>query len=468
MEEPSRRRFLSGSLATVAGLSYGLRGGTVAGRPQTTQSPLDDGVESVFDLVPAGSAVDRGYQVVALADVSGVETTEALTYQSRQVIGSVDGLEPDAVSHVLTVRSDSSGLLGGVVGSFEGVDPGERVGTDGDWRVADTGRRAVASTDGRLAFARGERESRVEAVETAVTAARGETDTLLDTTEYATEAFERFGDKRLAFLLRDTEGSTIPLSEPVEAVAAGFTQDPNEFEGRVENEYLLFAARRLDDATAERVVRRLDPGRVVDLALSRDDGTVHAVAVSTKPPRRDREAAPDARIEATREDGSVSLVHAGDEPVSAGKLHLWVDGERPPGQPADEFDTLTEGDSITVETDTLATVTLRWLDESKNVYYDYVQRLFGGDAFETAYDVDEERLRLRYTGERPADPAKLTLRHRGGDGGRTPAGFDGDELTAGDTATVEAVAIGDRVRLSLDVPSRGIRCWSRPYRSGVR
>ena len=461
MEEPSRRTFLSGSFATIAGLTYGLRPSAAdrsrAVRVDPADLPEDAAadLDGVFDLVPAGSAVDREHQVVALADVSGVETTEELTYQTGQVVDSVDGLEADAVSHVVSARTDPPGLLGAAAGSFEDLDPGERVGTDGDWRVGDTGEVAVASTDGRLAFASGDRESRVGAVEAAVAAARGETDTLLDTADHAAEAFGRFGDKRLAFLLRNVDGGFVPLSGAVEAVAAGFGQDPNDFEGRVENEYLLFTARRLDDATAERVVRQLDPGRVVDLKLGREDGVVHAAVVSTEPPRHDREAAPGARIEATREDGSVSFAHAGGEPVPAEELDLWVDGERPSTQPADEVDRFTDGDSFTVETDTLATVTLRWFDEEENVYYDYVQRLFGGDAFETAYDVDAERLRVTYTGERPADPAKLTVRHRGEDGSRTPAAEFGDgELTAGDTATVEGVGMGDRVTVSLDVPPR--------------
>lgn len=461
MEEPSRRTFLSGSFATIAGLTYGLRDST-ARRSRAAQIDSDDrpedavaDLDGVFDAVPAGSAVDREYQAVALADVSGVETTEEFTYQTRQVVDSVDGLEADAVSRVVSARTDPPGLLGAAVGSFEDLNPGERVGEDGDWRVADTGEVAVASTDGRLAFASGDRETRVGAVEAAVAAARGEAEALLDTADHAAEAFGRFGDKRLAFLLRNVDGGAVALSGAVEAVAAGFGQDPNDFEGRVENEYLLFTARRLDDATAERVVRQLDPGRVVDLELGREDGVVHAAVVSTEPPRHDREAAPDARIEATREDGSVSFAHAGGEPVPAEELDLWVDGERAPTQPADEVDRFTDGDSFAVETDTLATVTLRWFDDEENVYYDYVQRLFGGDAFETAYDVDAERLRVTYTGERPADPAKLTVRHRGEDGNRTPAeGFGSGELTAGDTATVEGVGMGDRVTVSLDVPPR--------------
>lgn len=465
MEEPSRRSFLSGSLATIAGLTYGLRDGAVAGRPP--RAGVDPGtlpgknaldLDGVFDLVPAGSAVDREYQVVLLADVSDVDTAEELTYQTREVVESVDGLETAAVTRVVSARTDPPGLLGGAVGSFEGLDPGERVGSDGDWRVADTGEFAVASTDGQLAFAGGDSEGRVTAVETAVTAARGETDTLLDTTAHAAEAFGRLADNRLAFLLRSVDGGILQLAEAVEAVGAGFSQDPNEFEGEVDNEYLLFTSRRLDDERAGRVVRQLDPGRVVDLELSREEGLIHATVVSTQPPSRDSEAAPDARIQATRADGSglLSFEHVGGEPVPAGKLELWVDGERPSTQPSDEVETFADGDSFAVEVDTLATVTLRWFDEEQNVYHDYVRRLLGEDAFETEYDVDGERLQLTYTGDRAADPSKLTLRHRGEDGDQPPdEGFgDTGELTPGDVVTVEGVEMGDRVTVSLDVPAR--------------
>ncbi|WP_340101836.1 hypothetical protein [Salinibaculum salinum] len=454
MEEPSRRSFLSGSLATIAGISgYGLQDDVVVNAVSTNRE-LTESVESVFKLVPAEAAIDGEYRTVLLADATEVESTDELTYQTRAIIEEIDALEASNVDHVVSARGSESGLFGGAVGSFDAPKPGEKHKRDGEWRIADTGEFAVASNSGQLAFAGGAEDNRVAGVEAAVDVAQDEAESVLDTTEYAATAFDRLGESRLVYLLLATDDGWLPMADNIAAVAAGFEQQPNEIEGTTENEYLLFVDGSLDKASAEQAVRELEPAQVVKLELSRTNGVVHATVVAKQPPERDREAAPTARIQAMRDGSAISFEHTGGEPVAASELELWIDGERV-SEPIDG-QRLASGDSFAVEADALATVTLRWLDEEQNVYYDYVQRLFGEDAFETEYDVENGQLTLTYTGDQPADPEKLAFRHRSdAASGSEPTEFDDtDELTSGESTTVAGVEMGDRVTVSLDVPAR--------------
>lgn len=457
MNEPSRRSFLSGSLVTIAGLAGYNVHETAAARQTAPTAALDDDVRTAFDLVPTESAVDADYRTIVLADVTEATATEDLTYQTRSVVDGIDALEAADVSHIALARAAESGQFGSAVGSFDQLETGETLETDGDWRLAETGTVALASADSQIAFARGDRDTRQAAVESAVAAARDETDSVIDASDRTTDAFDRLGSKRLVIFLPTGDEAPAPVPETVDALAAGFQQPPTNIDGTVENEYLLYGTENLKTDRVRRVVRRLEPVQVADLTLDRQDGVVHATVQAEEPPERDRDAAPDARLETERTETGLSVTHEEGESIPAEDLEVWVDGTRAATQPADEFEVFGSGDTLTVETDSLATVTVRWFDENEDVYYEYVQRLLGADAFETAYGVEANRLTITYTGDRPADPSKVTLRHASDTGSESTTDSFADvsgELTAGDSVTVPDVTTGDRISLRLDVPAR--------------
>ncbi|TYL37163.1 hypothetical protein CV102_18765 [Natronococcus pandeyae] len=471
MKFPSRRSFLASSAVTAAGLA-GISSGSSA-KQVSTDFDLADGAESALGLVPAESAADGNYPMVILADVGEDEHDHG--YEVREVLRSVDDLEADDVSHVAVARvAKPRGQIGVAVGSFDRPDPGEETGEQGDWRLAEANDRSYATAEDRVAVASGEESADLTTAVVDVDA--GDTEAFLDVREDADTAVELLSDQPLVYFAADVEGMGFPGIDPdtLDAFAAGFAQAPNTIEGTVENRYVLFPATGVDfdDETVEEIVTELEPGVLAEMDVDRQNDIVHATVVAEEPPERDREAAPDAQIDAEvdHDEGVVTFRHCEGEPIDADELELWHDGERSDDAAIAEFDVFEAGDELVVATDPLATVTLRWFDEDENAFYTYATFLVGQNAFEVDYDFDAERLEIEYVGERTADPEKLTLQSRSDRDVKTLDGFAGeyDALSAGDATTVDGVGVGDRVSLELDVPNEPRRSPSRLVSYRVR
>ncbi|MFC4437710.1 MULTISPECIES: hypothetical protein [Natrialbaceae] len=470
MKRPSRRSFLTGSTVTAAGLA-GISGGSYAKHLASLDADFPDDAEDALALIPAESVANGDYRMVILADI---EDEDEYGYEVREVLRSFDDLDADDVSRVATARvADPPGQIGVAAGSFDRPDPGEETGEQDDWRLAEANDRAYATAEDRAAVAHGEESADLTAA--AVDVAAGDTEAFLDVRGDAAAAFELLADRPLVYFAPDVEEAGFPGIDPdtLDAFAAGFTDAPNVIEGTVENRYVLFPAAGidLDDETVVEIVTELEPGVAAEIDVDRENDIIHTTVVAEEPPERDREAAPDARIvaEVDHDEGVVVFRHREGEPIDADELELWHDGELSDG-PAGEFDVFEEGDELTVATDPLATVTLRWFDEDENAFYTYATFLVGRDAFEVDYDFDAERLEIEYVGDRKADPEKLTLQYRSDRDVERLDGFadEYDALTAGDAVTAEGVGVGDRVSLELDVPNEPRRSPTRLVSHRVR
>ncbi|WP_440769300.1 hypothetical protein [Natronorubrum sp. DTA28] len=459
MKRPSRRGFLAGSAVTAVGFAC-MTGGSYAQQLERLDIDVPDGASSALALVPSESAADTDFRMVILADVTDVDDEDEYGYEVRDVLRSFDDLEVGDVSHVAAGHSmDPYGRLGVAAGSFDQPTPGEVTDEEDDWRLAEASNRAYATADDRAAVAHGEEAATLR--NATVDVAAGDAESFLAGRENAATAFELLADKSLVYFAPSVEqmGFTGIGSETLDAFAAGFAADPNLIEGAVENRYVLFPAADadLDDEAVEEIVTELETGIVVEIDIDREDDLVRATVVAEAPPERDREAAPDAQIvaEVDHDEGVVSFRHRGGEAIDTDDLELWHDGELSDDGPADAFDVFEEGDELTVATDPLATVTLRWFDEDANAFYTYASYLVGRDSFEVDHEFDDERLALEYVGEREADPSKLTLQSYSGVDVETLDGFadEYDTLTAGDAITVDGVGVDDRVTLELDVPN---------------
>ncbi|WP_323675413.1 type IV pilin N-terminal domain-containing protein [Halorubellus sp. PRR65] len=151
------------------------------------------------------------------------------------------------------------------------------------------------------------------------------------------------------------------------------------------------------------------------------------------------------------DDGTATFTHRDGQSLPAEDLEVRVDRKATETQPRDEFDTFGSGDEFAVDVPPFASVELVWVGED-------VESRVGGtttgrDAIEASYDPDAEELELVYVGEQPADPARLHVRRRasgggGEDGDTTAFAAAYDELTDGDSVTVDA-GVDDRVALTV-------------------
>jgi hypothetical protein len=445
-----RREVLRGSGA-VLGL---IAAGGVAATGTAARAPDEEPLE----LFPAESALDGDYRMLLRVATDGLGDEESAG-PADMVVESVEDLDRSDVEALGVSYLRSAGYrIGAAVGSFDDLEPGEQTDSAGDWRLADDGERAYATAEGRLLFVGGG-DGRREVAAAAVAAARGEAEDALDSVAHAATTAERLADETFAYHVVVEDRRSAPSGvEDLAAFGAGFESTPGRSEGTSEHVYLLYPedGTEVDDEQAREIAREIDPGRVTDAEVAREDGVLTVTATSEQPPDYDREAAPDAQIRSRidHEAGTVTFEHVEGESVDAAKLELWHDGELADTQPADEFTEFAPGDAFAVETAPLASLTLRWFDEAENVQYVYEALAVGERSFETDHDADAERVTFTYVGERPADPEKLELLHYGEEGRSDPPQFadEYDELTDGDALVVEDVSFGDRLTLRLDVP----------------
>lgn len=456
MQPPSRRGFLSGSIATLTALASQRALADDAAATRWGPAPEDD--PDALELIPAAGDVELTYLTLLRADLSDVSSPEELGYQSRRILDRIGGLSAETVDEVVSIRTRNGGLVGSAVGSFDRFSAGETVEERGDWRIADDGTVVTASVDGQVAFVPADSDAATAFVGAAIEAAAGDAEDVLEADGDAATTYDVLSDRTLAYYIPDVSRGPFDDFEGVEAVAAGFDQPPNRIQDGAENAYLLFTDpdASLGDEAIERIASELEPAEIEELRIDRREEYVRIRTVVERPPQRDREAAPSARVRTDRDGDSLTFEHVDGEAVDTDHLQLWVDGELADRQPGDEFETFAAGDRFEVTVDPVSTVTLRWFDESRNAYYVYARELLGRDAFETEYDFDAERLTVTYVGDRPTDASNLVVRveRRDTREAETRAFTDADELTDGDSTTVTGVSTNDVVTVELDVPDR--------------
>ncbi|SEH37522.1 hypothetical protein SAMN05192561_101206 [Halopenitus malekzadehii] len=512
MVRPSRRGFLGGSALTLAALTGTLDPDRVANSTTPTDrrnlDELSDSAASAIAALPDDGSLDLSYRLVVTTNVADADVAEDLSHEARVVTRELDVAAADLSTVVTAITHDYRRRITVASGTFDRLDRGEELTTVGDWRVADDGDRegmTTVSTDGVAAFVAGEdRSGRVEAAR-AIAAAAGEADgedgdRLVDANADAESAFGLVESFDTVLFAPDaaesgfqTPGASAVGTGAIRAFAGGFEIHPARLHGsddRAENRYLFFT----DDPSTpgDRAVRPLieaiGTGIVEETAIDRSGETIRVDAVLEAPPEHDHENAPDIRVGTTvdreadgtsgdgeadgtgsgQETGGVTLEHRGGETVTGDALEalqLWVDGELADRQPADRLDRFEPGDTLTVETDPLASVVLRWFDAERNAHRVYANEAIGTEAFAIDHEVEAETVTITYVGDREADAGKVAVTHRSDDGTvRTPApsfgnGGDGGNdsgsgtLTNGDAVTIEDVGMGDVVSLTLTVPS---------------
>jgi hypothetical protein len=448
----------------------------LAGRTVTAQEDVDPELvtTNAMGLLPAPSVVDDEYTRIVRTTIP--EDEETFT-PGRGVVEQIDELDNSDVEYVVNGWTDGELSLGGIKGSFERLEAGEKVSKHGAWRIGDIEDEelAVASVDDFAMFSNhSDKETRVELAETGYRVGSGEADAAVDTLDILDTAFDRLRDYK-AFYFVPVKNSGFPpgAQDQLATVCAGFGAHPGTIAGRegtLENEFVLeeLEDADLDKEDVEEITEELEQGEIVEIDIEFEDNLAFVSTVIDAPPERSREASPDARVrmKTNPSEGTASLNHESGETIPAEALELWVNGELVDEQPADRLDTFESGDSMTVDTGPLASVYLRWVNENKTKYFDYVDDVVGEDAFETSYDPEGESVELTYTGEMEADPGLLVLERRKrveeGDGQWR---YEREELTAplesldgsltnGDSIVVDNVELDDSVTLDLNTPPK--------------
>ncbi|ERG88253.1 MAG: hypothetical protein J07HX5_00396, partial [halophilic archaeon J07HX5] len=349
------------------------------------------------------------------------------------------------------------------VGSVDQLDAGTTVETDENWRLAKTDDLVIASTDGQFAAVRvydmsgllsPTTDEIVTFLKTVISTARDTTNSLASSSGVVTKTLKLLGDSARV-LLCFSDGLAPGRRTTDAPLAIGYSEDPysqsSDDTDRITATCLVFTTEELTDAAIRGLVSA-DRRRIELTHTHRDeDDLIRAEAVLGPALSRDKAAAPGATLETTHTGDELAISHENGDPIPTDQLTLWVDGVRADTQPAEKFDSFSQGDRLAVEVETLAQLTLQWVDEEERVIYNYVDRLLGADAFESTYTVETKRATFTYTGDQPAAVERLQIDHRTGVSSREEAA-ETDTLTAGDTLTLDNVEIGDVATLFLDVP----------------
>ncbi|MFP8953452.1 hypothetical protein ACLI4Z_10820 [Natrialbaceae archaeon A-arb3/5] len=469
MTDPSRRYFLAGSAVSLAALAGCIP--TAAESDADSDAELPTEFEHALEVVPAQSTLDTGYEGIILASAD-VDSADDLDPEAQMIVEEFDdAVDLEDVSTVATVISEEyRARIGVVTGSFDQFEPGDERDEVGEWRLAGDDEEAFATADGVavIAGSYGDIDA-TDLLEAVTETAREDEASILDEPEYAADAFARLASQRYVYFIPDPSDQILSTtnSEKLRAFVGGSELPPTQIEGTIENEFLLYPSdgEELSDEVVEEFIEDLEHGNILELEITREDDLVSVEALVEQPLERDFQSSPDARIrtEIDEEAGVVELEHEDGEPVDADYLELWLDGELVDDQPADNLDVYDVGDVITVETNPLATLTLRWVDEDEYSYYEFARVVVGNDAFEAEYDYDEEEVEITYTGERDADPDRLELIDRGqhytNESADSQFSDSYSTLTAGDSITVEDVELETSLVLELDVPTEpsGVR-----------
>ncbi|GAA0540916.1 hypothetical protein GCM10008994_15010 [Halorubrum ejinorense] len=197
----------------------------------------------------------------------------------------------------------------------------------------------------------------------------------------------------------------------------------------------------------ELVLGELPLGRSVIIEWREPDEPVviaeHEVVPSTR-----------ASIEYDPDAGEITVQHRNGRTPPASELELQVGRTPADVQPADKLDEFGPNDSFTASVPPLSRVRLVWTGG------DHKHHLGGTttarDAVAATYDVDSEAMTIEYVGEQPADPERLRVSVNGTgdlrgreDDQESAFAAEHDELTMGDTITVDDIGLDDTVVVSV-------------------
>ncbi|WP_237561588.1 hypothetical protein [Halorubrum halophilum] len=161
-----------------------------------------------------------------------------------------------------------------------------------------------------------------------------------------------------------------------------------------------------------------------------------------------------ASMEYDPDAGEITVQHRSGRALPASELELQAGRTPTDVQPADELDEFGPDDSFSAPVPPLSRVRLVWTGGDRDHHLGGATT--AGDAVAATYDVDAEAMTIEYVGEQPADPDRLRVSVNGADGSRgrerdqEPAfAVEHDELTAGDTITVDDVGLDETVIVSV-------------------
>ena len=161
-----------------------------------------------------------------------------------------------------------------------------------------------------------------------------------------------------------------------------------------------------------------------------------------------------ASVEYDPDAGEITVRHRAGRALPASELELQVGRTPADVQPADKLDEFGPDASFTAQVPPLSRVRVVWTGGEREHH-------LGGtttarEAIAATYDADSEAMTIEYVGEQPADPERLRVSvnsagNVGGPGTDQESAFaaEHDELTAGDTITVDDVGLDDTVVVSV-------------------
>ncbi len=162
-----------------------------------------------------------------------------------------------------------------------------------------------------------------------------------------------------------------------------------------------FVGDRLESGDEVRL-EDVEPGDGVTLMLSIDDGT--SVTSRTV---FGTQVSPPGAVAIDAGDGDVTLTYTGPE-QPAGNYRVTVDDEPAATQFADEYDTLTEGDRVTVQADLGDAVVVEWTAGPDPVPV-ASETLTPEATFDAAYDPDDGAVTVTYRDGEPIDADRLLV-----------------------------------------------------------
>lgn len=170
-----------------------------------------------------------------------------------------------------------------------------------------------------------------------------------------------------------------------------------------------------------------------------------------------RRVRPDVSFDLTRNSEAFQVVYTGSQSVDADEYAVRTGMDDQQISFADEFDTLTDGDAISLDpADVRYHVGVRWVggDEPLNVFGESIHQLA---RFEFGSDGDQRTLTFVGEGEWPAEEFAVQI---GGESVGTDFASEYDTITAGDSIPIDA-ATGTNVAVEWTVPENPIGLFSK-------
>ncbi len=409
---------------------------------------LPDGLVTALGAVPSAIEGNEATRVYVLSPEEEGRYGAGLSEQYGLGLSDIDRA-------VAATYGDRDGQIVCLAGSFSSSD------IDAPDNTAST------TTDGRHISARGLTDGGAwdAGLDAARAAAKGSIENLSED-ESVTAVLKPLTDEQYVRVFRgDSDENRAGLADSLDAdsvdATAYATTQIEERTRRITTVVLFDDESSVDESKLQSMVDDNWGDGVEEQSIEQDGRRGVVTVVYERPPRPDYEASPDARLWVKYDDetGEATLRHRGDEAVDASTLTIEVEGEEAPVQFEDEYDTVENGDEITVTAAPFSHVRVRWEDPDDEETFDYLAREIVHDrsAFEPDYDPDTSELTITYTGEQQADTEGLELQHRSRDDRRSsendevPLSEYHETLTTGDEIVIEDVTLNDWVSVMATV-----------------